>query len=164
VKRLVAVACACSLLLAATGIARATFWAPATATVAVTVGPPVVPRPGNVACVTQGAVVVSRWAHFTWTPPAGAPQPTQYVIRALNGTTVVELARPAGTATSFDLTSGLLVGTLAAVLSLLLGGGTFPVTVNAVYGTYESPPAYLHHLRGELGLVSGIGCANGPTP
>lgn len=154
---------------AAVGLAgervAALFTSPVTASMNLTVGPPVVPRPATVSCSTQGTPLVVRWARFTWTPPAApAPQPTGYRIRILDGGDEVLIAGVAGSVTTYDVTTGLLVGSLAWVLQLLLGGGTRPATVNAVYGTYESPSVWTHHLRGELGLVSGIGCASGPSP
>lgn len=164
-----AATCGLGLVVAAAAVAAgarvagALFASTATATVEMTVEAPVVPRPASVSCQTAGTPLVARWAALSWTHPDGAPQPTEYVIRVLDDGTDVEVARVSGATTSFDLTTGVL-GAVGSLLDVLLGGETRPVTVNAVYQGFESPSEYTHHLRPELGLLSGIGCGPGATP
>lgn len=164
-----AVACGVGLvvaLAAVTGgqrVAAALFASTASATVEMTVEAPVIPRPASVSCQTAGTPLVAQWAAFSWTHPDGAPQPTEYVIRVLDGGNDVEVVRVPGSTTSFDLTTGVL-GAVGSLLDIILGGQTRPVTVNAVYQDFESPSEYTHHLRPEIGVLSGIGCGPGATP
>lgn len=145
------------------GMAQALFTASATTTVGVTVATPIAPRPNTVSCANErfGALNLFVRARFTWTaPPGTAVAPTEYVIRANNGAgTVTDLVRLPGTTTSFLFQSDLLSGTLATVLNLLLAGGAQPqITVDAVFGVYESSSSYTYKLRSAVLGLTGIEC------
>ena len=127
---------------------------------------PTIPQPQNRNCVTQSSGLggLNKNAHFTWTAPAGGVVPSGYVIRARNGATTNVIFTGPGTATSADITLSLLQGLGGAVswlLTLLLGGPTAgaPVTINAVYGDYESPNNFTHQLTGVPPLSLGVGCS-----
>lgn len=151
-------------LLGTATIARALFTTTATAAVSATVPTPIAPRPATVSCVDQnyGTLNLFVRARVTWTAPVGtASAPTEYVIRARDaGGTVTELVRVPGTTNVFVFQTDLLGGVLGGLINTLLAGGAQPsITVNAVFGTYESPSAYTYKLRsgGALGLT-GISC------
>ena len=124
---------------------------------------PAIPEPQSRACVTQPAgFSLAKRAHFTWSTPTGGVVPTGYVIRVQNGASTQVIFGPS-TATSADISVSVLqnLGNAAWLLTLLLGGptATAPVTINAVYGDFESPNNWTHQLTGIALPSAGIGCS-----
>ena len=125
---------------------------------------PAIPEPQSRSCVTEpSGISLNKRAHFTWSAPAGGIAPTAFVIRVQNGATTQIIFGPT-TATSADITVSVLQGlgsALSWLVTLLLGGPTAsaPVTINAVYGDYESPNNWTHQLTGIALPSAGIGCS-----
>jgi hypothetical protein len=124
---------------------------------------PAIPEPQSRACVTQPAgLSLAKRAHFTWSAPAGGVVPTGYVIRVQNGASTQVIFGPS-TATSADISVSVLqnLGNVGWLLTLLLGGPTAsaPVTINAIYGDFESPNNWTHQLTGIALPSAGIGCS-----
>jgi len=143
------------------GVAVARFTDATTARPTVRVHLPPIPRPNSVSC-SNGFPIAA--ANFSWTdPPAPNPPPTGWVLHFRQGTSVVAsytIADPA--VHSASLTNSLLGQILSGLLSII-SQGNVTVTVNAVYGNYESPSLYTHRMSGSV-LPLGIGCSAVANP
>jgi hypothetical protein len=164
-RRVAAVGVAASVLAIACGVRTidAAWSTSVTPDLDLAVVTPVIPQPLSRACVTQPAgISVVKRAHFTWSTPTGGVVPTGYVIRVQNGASTQVIFGPS-TATSADISVSSLqnLGNAAWLLTLLLGGptATAPVTINAVYGDFESPNTFTHQLTGIALPSAGIGCS-----
>jgi hypothetical protein len=164
-RRAAAVGVAASLLAIAGGVRTidAAWSTSVTPDLDLAVVTPAIPEPLSRACVTQPAgLSVAKRAHFTWSTPSGGVVPTGYVIRVQNGASTQVIFGPS-TATSADISVSSLqtLGNAAWLLTLLLGGptATAPVTINAVYGDFESPNNFTHQLTGIALPSAGIGCS-----
>ena len=117
---------------------------------------PTIPRPATVSCATSGGLIPS--AILTWSHPGGgAPQPTAYVIRLLDNGVAIQIGSVSGSTTTFSISTTTLGGALTSILNLILLGQTRPVTVDSVYGTYESATSYQWRIQ-SAGL-GGLGCS-----
>lgn len=163
---LVAILTAVLALFGSAAIANALFTTTATATVTVAVPTPIAPRPAIVSCVNNNFGILQVRARFTWTAPAGTTaELKEYVIRAKDSAGVVtELARPLKTTTTVDFQAGVVGGLFSGLLALIAGGAQPLITINAVFGAYESPSAFTYRLSsaGLLGLT-GVGCTLVPA-